>query len=341
MEDLSVTQLRRGLRAASELAELRDLAEFPAVAARLLRELIPCEHAGYNAIDVPSARATVVADPPDAVFEGGAEVLAQFAEQNPLVVRVAAGDRQVLRLSDHISRRELHHTELYDLVYRHSGLEYQLGVRLPPLRAELGRPDEFIGLSLTRTHRDFSDSDRLLLGLLAPLLSATLRRLHELALLRAITADEDTPVVLIDASATIAWASPGAHERLHLTAGDRLPSVLRTWLHRGPDRAAFVLGDHRVRPRLIANAYPELDAIHFRPAAPRYDADELRVLPLTRRQRDVLALILQGLTNRQIAERLLLSPRTVEKHVDNIFARLGVSSRTQAILATVQTLADV
>ena len=196
-------------------------------------------------------------------------------------------------------------------------------------------------MSLTRTHRDFSDSEQLLLGLLAPLLSATLRRLHELALLRAITADGDTPVVLVDASATIAWASPGAHERLYLTAGDRLPTVLRTWLQDGPDRAAFNVGDQRVRPHLIANAYPELDAIHFHPAARSYGADELRVLPLTRRQRDVLALVLQGLTNRQIAGRLLLSTRTVEKHVDNIYARLGVGSRSQAILATVQTLAEV
>ena len=149
MVDLTANQLRRALSAAGELAEVKDLADFPPLVAKMLRELIPCEHAGYNAIDVKSAKASVVADPADVVFDGGPEVLAQFAGQSPIIVRAAAGDRGVLRLSDHISKRELHRTDLYNHVYRLVGLEYQLGVQLPPLRSELGHPDELIaGISI-------------------------------------------------------------------------------------------------------------------------------------------------------------------------------------------------
>lgn len=51
---------------------------------------------------------------------------------------------------------------------------------------------------------------------------------------------------------------------------------------------------------------------------------------LTDRERDVLALMAEGLTNRQIAERLAISPYTVNAHASNIFAKLNVSSRTEA-----------
>lgn len=50
---------------------------------------------------------------------------------------------------------------------------------------------------------------------------------------------------------------------------------------------------------------------------------------LTRREREVAALVADGLTNREIAERLVLSERTVEAHIANVFAKIGVSSRSQ------------
>jgi DNA-binding CsgD family transcriptional regulator len=52
---------------------------------------------------------------------------------------------------------------------------------------------------------------------------------------------------------------------------------------------------------------------------------------LTGRQREILAYVALGYTNRQIARRLELSETTVRKHLENIFARLRVSSRTAAI----------
>lgn len=53
--------------------------------------------------------------------------------------------------------------------------------------------------------------------------------------------------------------------------------------------------------------------------------------PLSGREREVLALIAGGCSNRDIAERLVLSPHTVKKHVSNLFGKLDVHSRTQAV----------
>jgi DNA-binding NarL/FixJ family response regulator len=52
---------------------------------------------------------------------------------------------------------------------------------------------------------------------------------------------------------------------------------------------------------------------------------------LTRRERDVLACLVEGLRNAQIAERFAISHRTVEKHVQNVLRKLEVSSRLEAI----------
>lgn len=53
---------------------------------------------------------------------------------------------------------------------------------------------------------------------------------------------------------------------------------------------------------------------------------------LTEREREILTLIGQHLTNREIAERLVLSPKTVSNHISNIFSKLQVSDRSEAIM---------
>jgi NarL family two-component system response regulator LiaR len=53
---------------------------------------------------------------------------------------------------------------------------------------------------------------------------------------------------------------------------------------------------------------------------------------LTSREQDVLALVARGLTNRQIADALTISEKTVSVHVSNVLSKIGLSSRTQAAL---------
>jgi signal transduction histidine kinase len=53
---------------------------------------------------------------------------------------------------------------------------------------------------------------------------------------------------------------------------------------------------------------------------------------LTPREMEVLQLLAQGLSNRAIARRLVISPRTVNFHLDNVYAKLGVHSRTEAVV---------
>ncbi len=57
--------------------------------------------------------------------------------------------------------------------------------------------------------------------------------------------------------------------------------------------------------------------------------------PLTARERDVLAMISQGCSNKRIARTLEISPETVKSHVKHIFLKLEVGARTEAVFRAV------
>jgi DNA-binding NarL/FixJ family response regulator len=58
---------------------------------------------------------------------------------------------------------------------------------------------------------------------------------------------------------------------------------------------------------------------------------------LSERELEVLGLLAEGLHNRELAARLGISPRTVDRHCDNIYAKLGVGSRTEAVVRAIST----
>jgi LuxR family maltose regulon positive regulatory protein len=65
------------------------------------------------------------------------------------------------------------------------------------------------------------------------------------------------------------------------------------------------------------------------PAQP--PVDQPLVDPLTPRELEVLGLIAAGLRNQEIADQLIISLATVKRHISNIYGKLGVSHRTQAV----------
>jgi DNA-binding NarL/FixJ family response regulator len=67
-------------------------------------------------------------------------------------------------------------------------------------------------------------------------------------------------------------------------------------------------------------------------ATPERGASAQAFPSLTDREREILVLIAEGYTNNAIASRLYLSPKTVRNYVSNIFTKLGVSDRSQAIV---------
>ena len=73
------------------------------------------------------------------------------------------------------------------------------------------------------------------------------------------------------------------------------------------------------------------------PPAPKDLEAVLKKINLSKREMEVLTLIAQGLSNKEIAQTLFLSPHTVKTHSSNIFLKLGVSRRTQAVQKALET----
>ena len=65
-------------------------------------------------------------------------------------------------------------------------------------------------------------------------------------------------------------------------------------------------------------------------------SSEIDLPPLADREREILTLLAEGLSNKAIAARLYLSVRTVEGHLANLYTRLGVHSRTEAALFAIR-----
>jgi two-component system, NarL family, response regulator LiaR len=89
------------------------------------------------------------------------------------------------------------------------------------------------------------------------------------------------------------------------------------------DLAQAIRAAHAGRATLSPEAAQALVHAASQPPAPGVD--------LTERERVVLALMVEGLNNTQIAARLTVSPSTVKSHVSNILSKLGVASRTEAV----------
>jgi DNA-binding NarL/FixJ family response regulator len=125
------------------------------------------------------------------------------------------------------------------------------------------------------------------------------------------------------------WERP-AHER-------RLAAV-RATLGPAAFDAAWAAGAALPLPAAIAEALVSADAVVASSKSPT-TPDPHAALDLTPREAEVLRLVVRGLTDREIAAALFLSPRTVQGHVANLLGKLGVDSRAAAAYAVRQGLA--
>jgi two-component system, NarL family, response regulator LiaR len=92
--------------------------------------------------------------------------------------------------------------------------------------------------------------------------------------------------------------------------------------------AQAIRAAHAGRATLSPEAAQALVRTAAKPPTPGHD--------LTKREREVLALLVEGLSNKQIADKLVVSPSTIKSHVSHILAKLGVASRTEAAALAVR-----
>ena len=140
----------------------------------------------------------------------------------------------------------------------------------------------------------------------------------------ALAAQDGTDAALATLRQAVALAQPGGFIRPFVDLGSPMRTLLLRLREHGP-AADSVRG--------ILAAFPEpRNTIEAGDAGPaRRTANAELVEPLTRRELEILALLREHLSNREIADRLCISEVTVKRHTLNIYGKLGVNKRWAAV----------
>lgn len=245
-----------------------------------------------------------------------------------------AGVGYAVRVSDLVNQRAYRRLPIYEHYFEPFGIEYNLALRIQLVRAGL------VDFSVCRKHRGFSDRERDLVESLRPYLTVTLRRAEAGSLARPLLSRFG---LSLREAQVLALVATGRSNREVAAMLFLSPLTVRKHL----ERVYAKLG---VRTRTEAAAVA-MQASSGRDDGARRDLLEsyvrrtatlaglareasltLTVLGLTKREAEVLALAASGKSNREIAAALALAPGTVKKHLDRIYAKLGVHHRAEAAM---------
>ena len=142
-------------------------------------------------------------------------------------------------------------------------------------------------------------------------------------------------VLLVDAHQRMAWRSPKAQRWLSLFFANDGDSTCIAWLNSAGLADADVLTRKLDEATLTARrlgsvGLGEVMWLLSLQAAGSQQASRLSAASLTPRETEVLSWIAKGKTNRDVGEILGMSPRTVNKHLEHVFEKLGVETRAAA-----------
>jgi DNA-binding CsgD family transcriptional regulator len=246
-----------------------------------------------------------------------------IVDEHPVCSRHNRGNFSALKLSDFISLTQLKRTHVYAVWFRPAGFDHELNVAIPspPWHTKTFLFDRGPG-------RDFTERDRLVLDLLQPHFAHLWRAAHNRRRLRAAVAaleleseHEARGVIVLAPEGGADVVSPAARRFLREYFGTsretELPRALADWVESGSQ----TLRRERDNRRLTIERYGDallLEETHGE-------------LGLTARERQILAWVARGKTNAEVAETLWVAPSTVRKHLENVYAKLGVSTRTAAV----------
>jgi DNA-binding NarL/FixJ family response regulator len=150
-------------------------------------------------------------------------------------------------------------------------------------------------------------------------------------------------LLAVNRDGKLIWATPQAQKLLSDSLGAvgkdelTLPAALRQWLEhvqgiKGGSKSTASFPDHpELRLHYMGNDGPDEYLLRLaKDTGGELPAEFSSELGLTTREGEVLSWLSKGKTNRDIAQILGLSPRTIDKHLEQIYAKLGVENRTAA-----------
>ena len=149
-------------------------------------------------------------------------------------------------------------------------------------------------------------------------------------------------VLMVDSHQRIAWRSPQAQRWLAEFFGPGSDAAIMAWLRPGPDADLRTcrLGERSLTARWLGHVgLGEVMWLLSLRAVDAQPPSRLSTASLTPRETEVLSWVAKGKTNRDVGEILGMSPRTVNKHLEHVFEKLGVETRSAAAALASRDLA--
>ena len=339
MRRLPGSALERFSAALAELYAPAGAHEFPARILGSMQNLLAADSIAYN--EFAPGHFVALSRPIDISPALMAGFTAHIDEHPSLAYILRTGSDEPLMFSDFLSLREFRNTGIYREFFGEIGIDRQIG-------GVFNATGIKIGYSFNRGGEAFNEEDRLLVRLFSSHLSRA-RRNSELwsAGTRDPRARTGGSVVIgIDREGRLKEITEAGRSLICAyfpnTANHRLPETIARWM--ASRRESFIrcgdapgpvppLGVESPRGRLTIHYSPtESTGIQYLllQEKPAPSAQQLRSLGLTSRESDVLYWVSQGKRNEEIAMIVGISVRTVAKHVEHIFAKLGVETRAAA-----------
>ena len=351
MDTLTSQDTHRLLGFLQALYTVRSRAEFTTHLVSAIPTVIASDASGYNEISSRRRVASYQGWPPDHPdIPDAQEILGRYAHQSPLIAHAQRiGDTSAHKITDFVSQRTFRTTTLFNEYYRPLQLHYNMGAKLTP------GADPLIAIGLLRSRRDFSSRDIRLMDFMRPHLlqashnAASVTRMQEQVAASAESLEENRQgLVSVTEEGKIRFAKPLAEQlmvRYDQTAKRNsgcLPPRLRSWLrHEYARQCSESLRHTPSRPlridgamgiltvRLLRQDRQALLLLEETPAQEKRPT--LSALGFSPRETEILSWVTQGKTNPEIGMILGISPRTVQKHLEHIYGRLGVENRHAAI----------
>lgn len=343
MPRLKHSELRAFSQTLVDLYSPGPHAAMPARAFAALERHLSCDHCCYHEFsDQTLVRAV---HKPDLPLD--TDIFSYYVDQHPgLAAIIGKQIRTSVKISDFKTLSQWHRTDLYNYFFRPEGLNHQLGYLALNEGARLG-------LALNRKKRDFSEEERTLLDLLVPHLVQSFHASRLFSELSEIAEAGGNAWLVIDSTGHILFETGKAVRWLAKYFGHNhsLPTQILDWLKRRASR----LGDpndltsplkelsvRRGSERLVVESLSPVRSPEQRlllsEIKDELDPQPLRCLGLTKREAEVLLWISQGKRNSEIAEILGARSRTIGKHLERIFVKLNVETRTAAANLALETL---
>jgi len=347
LERLKSGDLRALHASVSGLYAVGDVRTFTDRLATLLAGIVPADLTVYAEVDLRSRRVAWNADLDRALgWPAAQDTFARHMAELPMFKRYRRGEGSATKITDFMTKRQFERTGIYNEFHRRIGVDSQIAKGLPG-------PDHLVtSVSMLRRGRDFSERDRLMLDLLRPHLNQAYLNARAFeamqadltALRNGVEALEDG-LVIVDARDRVVVMTSRARRCMEAYFDDLpavgLPPSLLAWardvrtLNGGGGDAPTARppltidrGDRQLVVRLMSADTQSVLVLSERCSGPR--PEDLAPLGLSPRETEVLAWVAEGKTNPEIAAILTASARTIDKHLERIFRKLGVETRTAA-----------